>query len=640
MLKTIKAKLTFSIGALGAALVVIGLCGWFALDFANAKIKSIVADRVVPMEQLKTVSDMYAVSIVDTAWKVRTGQLPWADGQARVNTATAELHKSWSAYAKTKMTPEETTLAQGVTSAMTDADAAVTKLQTLLAAQDQAGLEAFTGGEMYPAIEPVTDKVSALVDLQISAARADGAAAARASGLFHLVMGALSLAAAGILAFGFKIVIGGVSRPLQAMTSAMRRLSGGDNSVEVPAVGRADEIGEMAAAMLVFKAGSIEREKLAAEAANFQQELDRKLKEMEAAFEASGLAQKAVVEAMGRELQRLARGDLTARLSESVAADYQRLQTDFNTAVAQLQDAMAGIASSSGGIRNGANEISQASDDLSRRTEQQAAGLEETAAALEEITATVTRTARGAAHARDVVAKTTTDADNSAQVVRSAVEAMGKIEASAQEISQIIGVIDEIAFQTNLLALNAGVEAARAGDAGKGFAVVASEVRALAQRSAEAAKEIKALISASTAQVNEGVSLVGQTGEALERIAVQISQINGVVSEIAASAQEQATGLHQVNTAVTQMDQMTQQNAAMVEQSTAAGHSLRNEADTLMTLINKFDVGAAGVALRPAAQRPTARTPTAPALRIPAPSGAATARKLEPQAQGEGWEEF
>ncbi|MDE1906832.1 MAG: methyl-accepting chemotaxis protein, partial [Rhodospirillales bacterium] len=241
--------------------------------------------------------------------------------------------------------------------------------------------------------------------------------------------------------------------------------------------------------------------------------------------------------------------------------------------------------------RSGTGEIAAAADDLSRRTEQQAASLEETAAALDEITATVRRTAEGASHAHEVVTSAQTDAERSGVVVRDAVAAMSGIETSSQQISNIIGVIDEIAFQTNLLALNAGVEAARAGDAGRGFAVVASEVRALAQRSADAAKEIKSLISASTRQVISGVDLVGQTGTALARIVSQIGEISGVVRQIAASAQEQATGLHEVNAAVNQMDQVTQQNAAMVEQSTAACHSLAQETEKLATLTARFQIG-------------------------------------------------
>jgi methyl-accepting chemotaxis protein len=232
------------------------------------------------------------------------------------------------------------------------------------------------------------------------------------------------------------------------------------------------------------------------------------------------------------------------------------------------------------------------SNDLSKRTEQQAASLEETAAALDQITATVKKTAEGATYARNVVAAAKTDAENSGQVVGQAVTAMGEIEQSSHQISSIIGVIDEIAFQTNLLALNAGVEAARAGDAGRGFAVVASEVRALAQRSAEAAKEIKALISASSTQVAAGVSLVGETGKALQRIVSQIAEINGVMIDIAASAQEQATGLNEVNAAVNQMDQVTQQNAAMVEESTAAGFALASEAEELSRMMSQFKVGA------------------------------------------------
>jgi methyl-accepting chemotaxis protein len=252
---------------------------------------------------------------------------------------------------------------------------------------------------------------------------------------------------------------------------------------------------------------------------------------------------------------------------------------------------MRSIVTNTSGLRTGTEEITQASDDLSRRTEQQAASLEETAAALDEITATVRKTAEGAKQARDVVSQTRSDAEQSGEVVRHAVAAMSSIEQSSQQISQIIGVIDEIAFQTNLLALNAGVEAARAGDAGRGFAVVASEVRALAQRSAEAAKEIKTLISTSAKQVGAGVKLVGETGESLGRIVIQVAEITTVVTEIAASAQEQATGLHEVNTAINQMDQVTQQNAAMVEQSTAASHALAQETSELVRLTERFQIG-------------------------------------------------
>jgi methyl-accepting chemotaxis protein len=294
-----------------------------------------------------------------------------------------------------------------------------------------------------------------------------------------------------------------------------------------------------------------------------------------------------VVELFGAAFESLAGGDLAARMHEMPDA-YVKLGADFNVAMEKLEKAMGVIVQNASGIRTGAGEISQAADDLSRRTEQQAASLEETAAALDEITATVRKTADGANQANSVVGATRSDAEASGRVVRETVAAMAEIEKSAKQISQIIGVIDEIAFQTNLLALNAGVEAARAGDAGRGFAVVASEVRALAQRSSEAAKEIKGLISMSSQHVETGVELVGEAGKALEVIVSKVSEISGLVGEIAASAQEQATALVEVNTAINQMDQVTQQNAAMVEESTAASHSLTQEADELASLVARF----------------------------------------------------
>ena len=298
-----------------------------------------------------------------------------------------------------------------------------------------------------------------------------------------------------------------------------------------------------------------------------------------------------IVEQTAAGLSAMAQGDVTYRIPGRFPAQYAKLQDDFNLAISALQSDLIVINANARSIVSGAVEISGASDDLSRRTEQQAASLEETAAALDQITATVHRTASGAKEASATVLAARNDAEASGEVVQEAVSAMDAIHASAHLISQTISVIDEIAFQTNLLALNAGVEAARAGDSGRGFAVVASEVRALAQRSADAAKEIKVLISSSTKQVNSGVALVGQTGEALKRIVSRVAEIDGLVSEIAASTQEQATGLREVNTAVNMMDQVTQQNAAMVEQSTAASQSLSNEAGQLVELIARFKLG-------------------------------------------------
>ena len=291
---------------------------------------------------------------------------------------------------------------------------------------------------------------------------------------------------------------------------------------------------------------------------------------------------------VGSALAKLAHGDLTIRVGQTLMPSLDQLRLDFNAAADALETALSQVARGSSAIHAGAADISKASDDLSLRTEQQAASLVQTVAALNEITATVKRSALGAGETTAAVSRTRGEAEASGTVVLQAVEAMSEIEASSRQITQIIGVIDEIAFQTNLLALNAGVEAARAGEAGRGFAVVASEVRALAQRSAEAAKEIKALISASTQAVSRGVRLVDETGKALSSIVDHMVGIDALVSEINTSAQMQASGLIEVNTAINQMDQVVQQNAAMVEETTAASHNLTGEASDLAVVVSRF----------------------------------------------------
>jgi methyl-accepting chemotaxis protein len=324
--------------------------------------------------------------------------------------------------------------------------------------------------------------------------------------------------------------------------------------------------------------------------------IDEKRQEIEKVSAASAAAQNFAISSTAEALSLLSQGDMTCRLEEPFAEDYEKLRADFNSSVESLQSTMQTITTAAAAIQGGTVEISSAADDLARRTEQQAASIEQTAAALDEITTTVKATADGAKHASEVAEAAKTEAEKSGEIVRHAISSMNAIEKSSKQISQIIGVIDEIAFQTNLLALNAGVEAARAGEAGRGFAVVASEVRALAGRSAEAAKEIKGLISTSTTQVDEGVDLVAQTGSALDRIVAQVIEVNKVVASIAASAREQSSGLGQVNAAVNEMDRATQQNAAMVEETTATVHSLSEQTQDLGQLLDRFEIGAAPAA--------------------------------------------
>jgi methyl-accepting chemotaxis protein len=383
-----------------------------------------------------------------------------------------------------------------------------------------------------------------------------------------------------------------VTRPLTSMTGAMSRLAEGDLETNVPGVGRGDELGAMAHAMQVFrqeaiKARDLERQAVAGSTRRANE--DERVR-IEAEQAAAAEAARIVVGSIGAGLARLAEGDLTFRLDTELPPAYEKLRFDLNGAMEHLQGVVRGIITNTGALRLGAAEVAKAADDLSSRTERQAATLEQTAAALEQITATVRKSAEGSMQASKTISQTKIDAEKSGEVVRQAVGAMDNIDKSSREIGQIIGVIDEIAFQTNLLALNAGVEAARAGDAGRGFAVVASEVRALAQRSANAAKEIKALISSSAEQVGFGVKFVGEAGHSLALVVTQISEITDAVADMASAAKEQASGLHEVNTGINQMDQVTQQNAAMVEQSTAACRSLAQQTDELAGFTAQFRI--------------------------------------------------
>ncbi|ARM86912.1 methyl-accepting chemotaxis protein [Rhizobium sp. CIAT894] len=482
-------------------------------------------------------------------------------------------------------------------------------------AKDSAGALA-NAALINTKLDALTPKMIANNDAMMALLNDGGdALSASVNGQITFSFALISIAVLAAIGFGVLVAQKGITGPMTELRLRMARLAEGDTTSEVSGLDRGDEVGQMAKAVSIFRDNAIERARIEAraEADRDVSDGERRDREAQKAREAGELDR--AVAALGDGLRRLAAGDLASHIDQPFVAHLDALRQDFNNSVEKLNETMHTVGANARAIGAGANEIRSSADQLSQRTEQQSASVEETAAALEEITTTVRDAAKRAEEASQLVARTRLGAEKSGEIVRKAVSAMQQIEQSSVAIGNIIGVIDDIAFQTNLLALNAGVEAARAGEAGKGFAVVAQEVRELAQRSAKAAKEIKDLITNSGTHVQTGVSLVGETGKALDSIVAEVQEINQHVHAIAEAAREQSIGLQEINTAVNTMDQGTQQNAAMVEQSTAASHGLATEAAALNNLLGQFRLtgtGSLAAAAPIASTRPPAAAPRAP----------------------------
>ncbi len=620
---SIKFKLGLSLGLLAAALLALSIGAFITLQKTTATTEAIVDDGVKGLGDLTRINDMYSNIVRDTQG-VALGELSFEEGAASLKESLGNIETDWTDYLASHVVPEAEPIVVVAKQRMEEAKPNIDELGRLLAGQDLGALNAYVKQTLGDTMEPIASQFDQLAEIQIGVAQTDDEGAKALSSAASIGLAAVAAISAGILAYALFVVMIGVMRPLNGMEKSMRTLAGGVTSTTIPYLTRRDEIGRMAAAVEVFRQNAEQVRTLTdAEAAGLartqggraamMQTMQREFgnvvdaaiagdfsRRVTASFadrELTGLAQSVntlvgTVESglseTGAVLTALAKMDLSKRFNGSFQGAFAQLKADTNAVADNLADIVRQLKSTSGSLRVATGEILSGANDLSDRTGKQAATIEETSAAVEQLAQTVAGNASKAEAASNQAGVITQTAEQGGAVMADTTRAMEQITASSAKISNIIGVIDDIAFQTNLLALNASVEAARAGDAGKGFAVVAVEVRRLAQSAASASSEVKALIEQSAREVKSGSLLVSDAAAKLDTVVASIRSNSETMSEIARASRAQASAIDEVRTAVRVMDEMTQHNAALVEETNAAIEQTEEQARRLDQVVNGF----------------------------------------------------